>query len=312
MNADLKTVEQLVEIITREVLVAMMEQQQRASIPEGAQCKLDCGAGMCVRTCFDRTGRVIDAGAERLSSTIGVIPQDANLAGLIDHTLLKPDATPDQIAQLCFEARKYGFASVCVNPAWVKLSAQLLEGSPVKVCTTIGFPLGATAPEVKAFETKNAIDQGATEIDMVINIGALKGRELELVAQDIRGVVSTAHARGIIVKVILETVLLTDEEKTIACLIAKEAGADFVKTSTGFAGGGATVHDVALMRQVVGPEMGVKAAGGVKTYEDAEKMIQAGATRIGASAGVKIIQGPTKGKVETAASAAKPPAAKSY
>ncbi len=313
MNPDMKTVEQLVEIITREVLVAMMEQQQRASIPEGAQCKMDCAAGICVRTCFDRAGKVIDAGAERLSSTIGVIPQDANLASLIDHTLLKPDATPDQIAQLCFEARKYGFASVCVNPAWVKLCAQLLEGSPVKVCTVIGFPLGATAPEVKAFETQNAIDQGATEIDMVINIGALKGRELELVAQDIRGVVSTAHARGIIVKVILETVLLSDEEKTIACLVAKEAGADFVKTSTGFAGGGATVHDVALMRQVVGPEMGVKASGGVKTYEDAEKMIQAGATRIGASAGVKIIQGPSKGKADAAALGAKPATgAKSY
>ena len=158
----------------------------------------------------------------------------------------------------------------------------------------IGFPLGATAPEVKAFETQNALDHGATEIDMVINIGALKARDLELVARDIRGVVTTAHAGGAIVKVIIEAVLLTDEEKTIACLLSKEAGADFVKTSTGFASGGATVHDVALMRKAVGPEMGVKAAGGVRTYEDAENMIKAGATRIGASAGVKIIQGPSR------------------
>lgn len=296
MNLDQKIVEQLVEVITREVLIAMAEQQQQAKAPEGGQCKLNCAAGLCVRTCFDRTGRVVEAGAERLSSSIGMIPQDINLAKMIDHTLLKPDATPDQIAQLCFEARKYQFASVCVNPTWVKLCAQLLAGSPVKVCTVIGFPLGATASEVKAFEAANAIDQGATEIDMVINIGALKARELEVVAQDIRGVVKVAHSRGAIVKVILETSLLTDEEKTIACMLSKEAGADFVKTSTGFAGGGATVHDVALMRRVVGPEMGVKASGGVRTYEDAESMIKAGATRIGASAGVKIVQGPSGSK----------------
>ena len=214
---------------------------------------------------------------------------------MIDHTLLKPDATQEQIAQLCFEARKHGFASVCINPTWVELCAKLLEGSSVKVCTVIGFPLGASSPEVKAFETQDALDHGATEIDMVINVGGLKARDLELVAKDIRGVVTTAHARGAIVKVIIEAILLTDEEKTIACLLSKEAGADYVKTSTGFASGGATVHDVALMRRVVGPGMGVKAAGGVRTYEDAENMIKAGATRIGASAGVKIIQGPGAG-----------------
>jgi deoxyribose-phosphate aldolase len=191
----------------------------------------------------------------------------------------------------------------------VELCAQLLKGSEVKVCTVIGFPLGATAPEVKEFETLTAINQGASEIDMVINIGALKARDLELVARDIRGVVQATHARGAIVKVIIEAILLTDEEKTIACLLSKEAGADFVKTSTGFASGGATVHDVELMRRVIGPEMGVKAAGGVRTYEDAESMIKAGATRIGASAGVKIIQGPGK---ETAAPAAAPVAAKNY
>lgn len=309
MNPDMKSVEQLIEVITREVLIAMAEQQARAAVPDGQECKFNCAEGACVLTCFDRTGRVISAGAERISSTIGVIPDDLKLARMIDHTLLKPDATPDQIAQLCFEARKYGFASVCINPTWVTLCAQLLQGSPVKVCTVIGFPLGATAAEVKAFETQNAIDHGATEIDMVVNIGALKARDLDTVAKDIRGVVMTAHTHGAIVKVIIEAVFLTDEEKTIACLLSKEAGADFVKTSTGFASGGATAHDVALMRRVVGPEMGVKAAGGVRTFEDAESMIKAGATRIGASAGVKIIQGPSTDK---AAAAAPAPAGKTY
>ena len=294
MKPDEKFVEQLVEIITHEVLAAMMEEQERAAHPEAYQCKFDCADQLCVRVCMDRTGNVVSAGAERLSSTLGVIPQDLNIAKMIDHTLLKPDATQQEIAQLCFEARKYGFASVCVNPTWVELCAELLKGSSVKVCTVIGFPLGATAPEVKAFEAETSIRRGASEIDMVINIGALKARDLELVARDIRGVVNVSHTRGAIVKVIIETVLLTDEEKTIACLLSKEAGADFVKTSTGFAGGGATVNDVLLMRRAVGPEMGVKASGGVRTFEDAESMIKAGATRIGASAGVKIIQGPSK------------------
>ena len=307
MTTDMKTVENLVEIITHEVLAAMAERQERARLPEGALCKFECADNLCVRTCFDRAGQVVEAGAERLSSTLGVIPGNLDLARTIDHTLLKPDATQDQIAQLCFEARKYGFASVCVNPTWVELCARLLEGSAVKVCSVIGFPLGATAPEVKAFETQNALDHGASEIDMVINIGALKARDLDLAARDIRGVVATAHARRALVKVIIEAVLLTDEEKTIACLLAKEAGADFVKTSTGFASGGATVHDVELMRRTVGPEMGVKAAGGVRTYEDAQQMIRAGATRIGASAGVKIVQGPS-----AAAAPAAPATGKGY
>ena len=293
MKPDKKLVEQLVEIITHEVLAAMAEDEARANAPDGYQCKFDCADQLCVRLCTDRMGNVVNAGAERLTSTLGVIPQDLNLAKTIDHTLLKPDATEQEIAQLCFEARKYGFASVCVNPTWVSLCAQLLKGSAVKVCTVIGFPLGATSSEAKAFETETAIRQGATEIDMVINIGALKARDLATVAKDIRGVVDVVHSHGIIVKVIIETSLLTDEEKTIACLIAKEAGADFVKTSTGFAGGGATVHDVELMRKVVGPQMGVKASGGVRTFEDAASMIKAGATRIGASAGVKILQGPS-------------------
>jgi deoxyribose-phosphate aldolase len=299
MVSDTKVVEQLVEIITHEVLVAMLENQEKANIPEVGHCNFTCAETQCVRTCFDRAGNVVNAGAERLSSTIGVIPQNLDLAKMIDHTLLKPDATQEQIAQLCFEARKYGFASVCINPTWVELCAKLLEGSPVKVCTVIGFPLGATSEEVKAFETQVALDHGATEIDMVINVGALKARDLDLVAKDIRGVVAAAHARRSIVKVIIEAILLTEEEKTIACLLAKESGADYVKTSTGFASGGATVHDVALMRRVVGPDMGIKAAGGVRTYEDAENMIKAGATRIGASAGVKIIQGPSAPAVST-------------
>lgn len=307
---DPKLVEQLVEIITHEVLAAMMEEQERGSQSDGYQCKFDCANQLCVKLCVDKAGNIVKAGADRLTSTLGVIPSDLSLAKMIDHTLLKPDATPEEIAQLCFEARKHNFASVCVNPAWVSLCAQLLKGSLVKVCTVIGFPLGATTPETKAFETETAIKQGATEIDMVINIGALKARDLALVAKDISGVVNVAHAHGGIVKVILEASLLTDEEKTIASLISKEAGADYVKTSTGFASGGATVHDVALMRKAVGPEMGVKASGGVRTYEDAENMIKAGATRIGASAGVKIIQGPSN--QASVAKEAGSPSTKSY
>ncbi|MBI5566370.1 MAG: deoxyribose-phosphate aldolase, partial [Chloroflexi bacterium] len=205
-------------------------------------------------------------------------------------TLLKPEATDAQIAQLCYEARKFNFAAVCVNPSKVKLCAQLLKDAPVKIATVVGFPLGATQPEVKAYETQQAIDDGATEIDMVINIGAMKSKDYALVARDIATVVRTAQTGGAITKVIIEAALLNDEEKVIACKLAKEAGAEYVKTSTGFASGGATVHDVALMRWAVGPEMGVKAAGGIKTYADVVKMIEAGATRIGASASVKIMQ----------------------
>jgi deoxyribose-phosphate aldolase len=283
-------VETIVEVVTREVLVALQEARTRQSNPPGTTCKVECAHGLCVKTCFDRVGEVVSAGAERLTSTLGNIPHDLNMAGLIDHTLLKPDATHDQIAQLCFEARKYNFASVCINPTHVKLCAELLKGSPVKVCTVIGFPLGATSPEVKVFEAQNAIQNGASEIDMVINIGALKARDLELVARDIRGVVVASHSANALVKVIIETALLNDEEKVLACLLAKEAGADYVKTSTGFSGGGATVEDITLMRKTVGPNIGVKASGGIRTREDAEKMVAAGASRIGASAGVKILQ----------------------
>ena len=216
--------------------------------------------------------------------------QPTNIAKIIDHTLLKPEATRDQIVQLCREAREYGFASVCVNPSYVKLAAELLRGSSVKVCSVVGFPLGATLPEVKAYEARRVIEEGAAEIDMVINIGALKSGDLELVRRDIASVVDVCHARGALCKVIIEAALLTDEEKVLACQLAKAAGADYVKTSTGFGPGGATVQDVALMRRTVGPEMGVKAAGGIRSYEAAKSMVEAGATRIGASAGVKIVQ----------------------
>ncbi len=207
----------------------------------------------------------------------------------IDHTLLKADASKEQIETLIEEAKKYDFASVCVNPTWVSFAAQVLKGTDVKVCTVIGFPLGANTPELKAFETNDAIQNGADEVDMVINIGALKSRNFDLVERDIRAVVEAA--KGTLVKVIIETCLLTDDEKVKACQIAQKAGADFVKTSTGFSTGGATVEDVALMRKTVGPDMGVKASGGARSYEDALAFIKAGATRIGASSGVAIMEG---------------------
>lgn len=207
----------------------------------------------------------------------------------IDHTLLKPDASQEQIETLIEEAKKYDFASVCVNPTWVSFAAQALKATDVKVCTVIGFPLGANTPELKAFETSDAIQNGANEVDMVINIGALKSRNFDLVERDIRAVVEAA--KGTLVKVIIETCLLTDDEKVRACQLAQKAGADFVKTSTGFSTGGATVADVALMRKTVGRDMGVKASGGARSYEDALAFIKAGATRIGASSGVAIMEG---------------------
>ena len=210
-------------------------------------------------------------------------------ASYIDHTLLKPEATKEQIQKICAEAKEYGFASVCVNPTWVSLAAAELKEVASKVCTVIGFPLGASTSATKAFETKDAIANGADEIDMVINIGALKSKQYKAVEKDIRAVVEAAN--GTLVKVIIETCLLSKEEKMKACELAVSAGADFVKTSTGFSTGGATVEDVALMRQTVGPKIGVKASGGVRSLEDLESMVKAGATRIGASSGVKIIKG---------------------
>lgn len=215
-----------------------------------------------------------------------------SLAKMIDHTLLKADATKAEIQKLAEEAKEYSFASVCVNPTWVKTVAEILEGTPVKVCTVIGFPLGATTTEVKAFEANNAIENGATEIDMVINIGALKDKQYDMVEKDIKAVVEAAKGKAL-TKVIIETCLLTNEEKEKACELSVKAGADFVKTSTGFSTGGATAEDVALMRKVVGPTIGVKASGGVRSLEDAENMVNAGATRIGASSGVAIVNGQT-------------------
>lgn len=214
-----------------------------------------------------------------------------NYASMIDHTLLKAEATKEQIAKICAEAKQYGFASVCVNPTWVKFAAEQLEGAESVVCTVIGFPLGANTSAVKAFETKDAIANGAGEIDMVINIGALKEGNYDLVREDIKAVVDAAN--GTLVKVIIETCLLTDEEKVKACELSVEAGADFVKTSTGFSTGGATAEDIALMRKTVGPDLGVKASGGVRSLEDMKLMIENGATRIGASSGVAIMEGLT-------------------
>lgn len=213
-----------------------------------------------------------------------------NIAKMIDHTLLKPEATKEDIIKLCNEAAEYGFASVCVNPAWVELAYKNLKDFPqVKVCTVIGFPLGAAVPDVKAFEVERAIEQGATEVDMVLNIGALKSDQNDLVKKDIEAVVNAAKDKAL-TKVIIETSLLTNEEKVRACELAVEAGADFVKTSTGFSSGGATVEDIALMRKTVGPSVGIKASGGIRDLQTALAMIEAGATRIGASAGIKIVQ----------------------
>ncbi|MCC6862650.1 MAG: deoxyribose-phosphate aldolase [Bryobacterales bacterium] len=220
----------------------------------------------------------------------GALRAGASIAGLIDHTLLRPEATAADVAALCREAVDYRFASVCVNPCWVSLAVAELAGSPVRTCTVAGFPLGAAMTEIKAAEAAAAVRAGAAEIDMVINVGALRSGDYERVRQDIRAVVRVCHEAGAIVKTILETAYLDDHQKAVACAIAKMAGADFVKTSTGFGPAGATEHDVALMRRVVGPEMGVKAAGGIRTLEDLRKMVAAGASRIGASAGVKIVE----------------------
>jgi deoxyribose-phosphate aldolase len=244
----------------------------------------------CPTFCRADVERIVDAGAERIGIVLGSTATAHDWASLIDHTLLKPEAAEGDIRKLCEEAVQFGFASVCVNPAWVKKAAGFLKGSNVPVCTVIGFPLGATLSDVKAYEARRAIFNGAGEVDMVINIGALKSGDDCLVEDDIKAVVEAAHENGILCKVIIETALLTDEEKVRACLASKNAGADFVKTSTGFAKGGATADDVALMRRTVGSALGVKASGGVKGIEDARAMFEAGATRIGASVGVKIAQ----------------------
>jgi deoxyribose-phosphate aldolase len=244
----------------------------------------------CPQTCARNTRQIIAAGADRVSASERLTKIDPAIARLIDHTLLKPESTRADIVKLCREARQYEFASVCVNPYWVPLVTSELAGSPVKVCTVVGFPLGATSTEAKVAETAAALRAGAQEIDMVINVGALRSGDHEAAKLDIQQVVKVAHEAGAIVKVILETALLDDNQKAVASTLAKLAGADFVKTSTGFGPSGATAHDVALMRQVVGPDMGVKASGGIRTLDDLQKMAAAGATRIGASASVKIVE----------------------
>jgi deoxyribose-phosphate aldolase len=252
----------------------------------GNECS---SCGLCANLNVDQVRNIVDTGAERVSAAPGVSLVSSEIAGMIDHTLLKPDATREQVMKLCEEARQYKFASCCVNPTWVRTVAENLKGSPVKTCVVIGFPLGANSSVIKAMETRDSIAAGADEVDMVINVGALKAGDNDHVLKDIKSVVDAAQGR--IVKVILETALLSDEEKVRACELAKQAGADFVKTSTGFGPGGATAKDVALMRKTVGKYMGVKASGGIRDFATANEMVQAGATRIGASASVGIVKG---------------------
>jgi len=271
-------VQRLVQIIVEELAAAAQPPPQR------------CGChALLYECCPDRLRGVIEAGATRLGLHAAE-GASAGVAAMIDHTLLRPDATQMDIQALCREAAEYGFASVCVNPTWVAECARLLRGTPVTVCSVVGFPLGATTPDTKHYETRRAIFDGAREVDMVINVGALKSGDLRLVERDIEAVTAPCREAGAVSKVIIEAALLTDEEKVTACIVAKAAGADFVKTSTGFGPGGATTADVALMRRVVGAEMGIKAAGGVRDLEGLKAMVEAGATRIGASAGVRIVQ----------------------
>ena len=276
--------ETLIDTITRQVLAGLSE------VPGGtggcATCRLACASG-----CPDRVREVVSSGASRVEyhGPGSDVPRD--LARYIDHTLLRQDATADQIDKLCAEAREHHFAAVCINPVWVRRAADNLRGTEVPVASVVGFPFGASTGEIKAMETRRATRDGAREIDMVINIGSLKSGLYDEVRRDIAAVSDACREAGAINKVIIEAALLTDEEKVIACRLAQEAKADFVKTSTGYASGGATVYDVALMREAVGPKMGVKAAGGIRTAEDVTEMIAAGATRIGASAGVKIVTG---------------------
>jgi deoxyribose-phosphate aldolase len=270
--------QRLIEIIVEEVSAAAVRPQERCACHSVSS---DC--------CPARLQGVLDAGASRVGvHAAGGAP--AGVAAMIDHTLLKPDATRQEIEELCREAAQFGFATVCVNPAWVAVAARLLSSSAVGVCSVVGFPLGATTSDVKGYETRRAIFDGAREIDMVINVGALKSGDLRVVERDIEAVTGPCRDCGALSKVIIEAALLTDDEKVTACTLSKAAGADYVKTSTGFGPGGATAADVALMRRVVGSEMGVKAAGGVRDLESLKAMVAAGATRVGASAGVKIIQ----------------------
>ena len=280
--------QKLIDVIVTELSVGYPRIQSRCACHSVID---DC--------CPDRLRGVIDAGASRVGvHAAGGAP--VGVAAMIDHTLLKPDATRQNIEDLCREAAQFKFATVCVNPTWVALAARLLAGSGVGVCSVVGFPLGATTPDVKGYETRRAIFDGAREIDMVINVGALKSGDLRVVERDIEAVTTPCRDCAVLSKVIIEAALLTGDEKVTACTLAKAAGADYVKTSTGFGPGGATAADVALMRRVVGAEMGVKAAGGVRDLEGLQAMVAAGATRVGASAGVKIVQ-QARGEKTTAA-----------
>src|SRR5436190_5776039 len=271
-------IQRLIDMIVGELAAATARPQGRCACHSVLD---DC--------CPDRLRGVLDAGATRVGlHAAGGAP--VGVASMIDHTLLKPDATRANIEELCREAAQFKFATVCVNPTWVALSARLLAGTGVGVCSVVGFPLGATTSDVKGYETQRAIFDGAREIDMVINVGALKSGDLRSVERDIESVVAPCRACGALSKVIIEAALLTDDEKVTACTLAKAAGADYVKTSTGFGPGGATAADVALMRRIVGADMGVKAAGGVRDLDALKAMVAAGATRVGASAGVKILQ----------------------
>ena len=278
------TTDSLIDTITREVLAALAS--------EGAcACGDPSCRGACAAHCSDTVRGVVSNGAHRISYSGDGAEVPRDLARYIDHTLLRPDAAAADIDKLCDEARTFGFAAVCVNPTWVRRCAQRLRGSGVRVASVVGFPFGAGTTEAKAFEARRAIRDGAREIDMVINVGALKSGDHELVRRDIEKVADACREAGALSKVIIEAAFLTDEEKVVSSHLAKQAKADFVKTSTGFGPGGATVHDVLLMRETVGPKLGVKAAGGIRSAEDVREMIAAGATRIGASASVQIVTG---------------------
>jgi deoxyribose-phosphate aldolase len=288
---DTVSLRRLIEIITEELA---------AAVPSGGPRPPCSCHGVLYDCCPDRVRGVLDAGATRLGLHASGSPV-GDVASLIDHTLLKADATRAEIETLCREAAEFGFATVCVNPCWVALASRLLKASRSGVCSVVGFPLGATTPDVKHYETRRAIFDGAAEVDTVINIGALKSGDLRLVERDVEAVTAPCREAGVVSKVIIEAAHLTDEEKVTATTIVKAAGADFVKTSTGFGPGGATVADVALLRRVVGAGMGVKAAGGVRDFAALDAMVKAGATRIGASAGVRIVQ-QARGGAATSAS----------
>jgi deoxyribose-phosphate aldolase len=293
-QSGLDNLDDVVEIISRRVAEKLLQRgllAEKAGSPGGAPCDECTNCGHCVTLKPEAVQNILTSGAERIGSKGGIngAKIDARMASMIDHTLLKPDATREQLMQMCDEAKQYGFATVCVNSANIPLVARQLRGSAVKPIAVVGFPLGAATSQAKAFEAREAIRAGAEEIDMVIHIGALKSKDYKTVFEDIRTVVEASRPHK--VKVILETSQLNEEEKVIACALSKTAGAAFVKTSTGFGGGGATVEDITLMRRIVGQDMEVKASGGIRTREDAQKMIKAGADRIGASASVGIVTG---------------------